>query len=314
MNVSGWSRNWKPRTAFTLVELLVVIAIIAVLIGLLLPAVQQAREAARRTMCLNNLKQLGLSLANHESAKKKLPVGANLVNGLSWRVVILPYIEQSSLYERFDLAPGDWNAGPNKEGPNKLVHGLNKIPSFNCPSQPLDLAGNGSSTLQDGRKTYTSDYHGVAGPKGVSPKGVAYLVNSTPAGQGGFGLQGTLTRDVAARMQDFVDGTSNTLAIGEVAVTWNGQPLASDGADWTRGMGWVAPTTSGMASCRNVNNGLNVPYNGVFNDISFGSRHANGVNFARVDGSIGFVPNEIDLVVLKSLASRNGDEVNVTID
>ncbi|MBL8891910.1 MAG: DUF1559 domain-containing protein [Planctomycetaceae bacterium] len=316
MNFACWTRvvNGKLRTGFTLVELLVVIAIITVLMSLLLPAVQFAREAARRTACLNNLRQLGLSLANHEAAKSKLPVGANSVNGLSWRVIILPYIEQNNLYEKFNFGPGGWNTGPGNEGPNKMVHALNKIPGFNCPSQVVDIASNPTSTFPDGRRTYTSDYHGVAGPKGVSPEGVTYRVQANPAGHGGFALQGTLTRDLSFRMKDFPDGTSNTLAIGEVGTTWNGEIWGSDGADWVRGMGHSGGTINGMASCKNVQNGINVPYNGLYNDLSFSSLHPGGANFARADGSMTFVPNEIELSVLKSLASRNGGEVNVSFD
>jgi prepilin-type N-terminal cleavage/methylation domain-containing protein len=290
--------NRLLRTGFTLVELLVVIAIIGILISMLLPAVQNVREAARRTT---------------EGAFMRFPVGADSVNGLSWRVMILPQIEQDNLYQQFDLGAGPWNGGPNREGPNKMIHALNKIPIFNCPSQNVDIAANGTSTLVDGRQTFTSDYHGVAGPKGNDPSGAAYTVQANPAGQGGFALQGLLTRDVKVTMQDVLDGTSNTLAVGEIAVFWNGQVLGSDGADWTRGMGHGG-TANGMASCRNVQNGLNVPYNGVFNDISFSSLHPGGVTFLRIDGSTQFLVAQIDLAVLKSLSSRNSLESNTTVN
>ena len=128
----------RNRSGFTLVELLVVIAIIGILIALLLPAVQAAREAARRSQCQNNLKQLGLGLHNYHDVKGHFPIGADSVSQLSWRVYLLPYIEQDALFEKFDLGPGNWNGGANKEGPNKLVHATNRIASFNCPSVPCN--------------------------------------------------------------------------------------------------------------------------------------------------------------------------------
>ncbi len=302
----------RVNAGFTLVELLVVIAIIGILIAMLLPAVQQVREAARRTTCSNNLRQLAIGIHNYEGSFSKFPVGANTLNGLCWRVYILPQIEQPNLYGLFNFGPGDWNAGPNKEGPNKLVHALNPISTFNCPSMPLRLAANGSSTLQDGRQTYTSDYHGVAGPKGIHPvSGQPYEVQTTPAGQGGFAMQGTFSRDMNIRMRDFYDGTSNTIMIGEVVLWWNGELFASDGSDWTRGMGWAGAFQNGMAACRNVQNAIGTPYNGIFNDISFDSMHPGVCMFARTDASVAHVVKSIDLSVLRSLSSRNGGEVNI---
>lgn len=303
----------RRRPAFTLVELLVVIAIIGVLVGLLLPAVQAAREAARRMSCQNNLKQIGLALHNYHDTNRRFPIGADSINCLSWRVRILPFIEQSNLYQLFNFNAGIWNGGTNREGPNKLVHALNRIPSFNCPSVPNILASNGSSTLVDGRKTFTSDYHGIAGPKGINPTGTAYSVLANPAGQGGFATQGILGKDSITRIGDIPDGTSNTLAVGEVSVRLStGVILESDGADWVRGMG-LGGTGNGMASCRNVQSAINTPYNGIYNDISFGSLHTGGAQFVMADGSVRFVTASADLVVYKSTASRDGGEVQVVV-
>ncbi len=296
------------RRGFTLIELLVVIAIIAILIGLLLPAVQKVREAAARTKCQNNLKQLGIGLHSYHDANGQFPAGAGIANGLSWRVYMLPYIEQDNLYKQFDLGPGNWNGGSNREGPKKMVNALNKIPVFNCPSIPDDKAANGSSTLVDGRKTFVSDYHGVAGPKGTNPAAnAAYRVDPNPAGQGGFALQGLLGKDSKNRFGSLTDGTSNTIVVGEVSVRWNGNILISDGADWVRGVGFG----NGMAGCRNVQNAINTPYNGVYNDISFGSQHTGGAQFVMGDGSVRFVQQSIDLVVYKATASMDGGEVQV---
>lgn len=297
------------RRGFTLIELLVVIAIIAVLIGLLVPAVQKVREAAARAQCQNNLKQLGIGLHGCHDTNGMFPVGSGVANSLCWRVYVLPYVEQENIYKLIDQGPGTWNGGPNREGPNKLVHALNPVPVFNCPSVPGDKrAANGSSTLADGRKTYVSDYHGVAGPKGTNPvTGAAYLVQATPAGQGGFATQGLLGRDSKTRMADLTDGGSNTLMVGEVSVKWNNSLLISDGADWLRGIGFG----NGMAGCRNVQNAINTPYNGVFNDISFGSLHPGGAQFVMGDGSVRFVRQSVSLVLYKSTASMNGGEPQI---
>jgi prepilin-type processing-associated H-X9-DG protein len=292
------------------VELLVVIAIIGILVSLLLPAVQAARESARRTQCKNHLKQIGLGLHMYHDTQGSFPTGAAISSGLSWRVFILPFIEQDNLFQQFNLSPGPWNGGTNKEGPGKMIHALQRISIYNCPSVPENLAVNGTSQLGDGRQTYTSDYHGVAGPKGTNPTNTnAYLVDANPAGQGGFARQGILGRDSKALFATITDGTSNTLLVGEVSILWNGKVLASDGADWVRGIGPAA--MNGMASCRNVQNAINTPYNGIFNDISFGSRHPGGAQFVYGDGSVRLVRDTIDLVVYKATASMNGDEAQV---
>lgn len=279
------------------------------LIGLLLPAVQKVREAAVRTQCQNNLKQLGLALFSHHDVHGVFPVGANSVNTLSWRVYILPFIEQESLFQSFNLGPGVWNGGPNREGPNKLIHALNRIPNFNCPSVPRIQATNPSSWLGDGRIPFTSDYHGVAGPVGINPAtGMSYLHQLTPACQGGFALQGILTRDSRTQIGHVTDGTSNTLMVGEVSTFWNGQIEPSDGADWVRGIG-TQLNGNGMAGCKNVRFAMNTPrILGAYNDISFSSRHSGGVNFLWADGSVRFIRDTIDLTIYYSIASMNGGE------
>src|SRR5262245_22393651 len=123
------SHRLRARRAFTLVELLVVIAIIGVLVALLLPAVQAAREAARRMRCSNNLKQLSLGLHNYEDVHKTLPPAGINTNQMSWLVLVLPYIEQTNLYDRFNFNAGAWNAN-NRITIVKRV----KIPIINCPS------------------------------------------------------------------------------------------------------------------------------------------------------------------------------------
>src|SRR5579884_2648066 len=128
----------RRRLGFTLIELLVVIAIIAVLIGLLLPAVQKVRDAAARSQCQNNLRQLGLGLQNYHDVNKFLPLAGIQSNQLSWHVYILPYIEQDNLYKQFSFAAGAFN-GSGGTGPNKNIYAVNnKITTFLCPSSQAD--------------------------------------------------------------------------------------------------------------------------------------------------------------------------------
>ena len=304
-----WSRG------FTLVELLVVITIIGILIALLLPAVQSAREAARRMQCSNNLKQLVLAMHNYHSAYGSWPAGALVSNNLSWNVLILPFIEQQALHDLFDFGEGEFNGGSNREGPNKNIHALNRIDGFLCPSSVLQQAAHPSSTLIDGRKTYTSHYYGVAGPKGDDPSGSPYPYDGTSDYYGGFATGGVLGRDSGVRMSDIIDGTSNTLALGEVALQI-GPPVGygptggGDGASWVRGIAFGTTNPTGLSSAKNVAVGINQP-SPNFNDDPFGSFHPGGAMFAKCDGSAAFVSETVDMAVYKSSASRDCGEVEV---
>lgn len=192
----------KGRTGFTLIELLVVIAIIAILVALLLPAVQQAREAARRSQCKNNLKQLGLAIHNYATAHRVLPPGAavdlsvtSTGNNGSWGVHgrVLPFIEQGNLYDNVDLTIGwDFQAA---------IDGL-KVPTFSCPSDPKsDLArdpGSGKVTLYP--TTYGFNYG-------------QWFVFDPTTGEGGDGL---FYPNSKLSFRDTTDGSSNTLLASEV--------------------------------------------------------------------------------------------------
>jgi hypothetical protein len=298
----------------------VVIAIIGILIALLLPAVQAAREAARRIRCASNLRQLATALHNYEVAHGCLPPGALSANQLGWRVFILSYIEQTSLYSRFSFAAGPFDGDPNNEGPNKNLFALNRIDTFLCPSVERVMATHGTSTLLDGRQTYTAHYSGVAGPTGNDPRGVPYpwKADSPAPGTGGFALSGVFLVDCSVRMAEITDGASNTLAIGEIAMpesTTYGPAGGGDGASWVRGFGHRGNYSNpqGTSSCKNVVYGINMPNPTAtdFNSDPFSSLHPGGADFAKCDGSVVFLSEDIDLTVYKSTASRDSGETRI---
>jgi prepilin-type N-terminal cleavage/methylation domain-containing protein/prepilin-type processing-associated H-X9-DG protein len=291
----------RVRTAFTLIELLVVIAILAVLIGLLLPAVQKAREAAARAQCKNNLHQMALALHGYHDAYRALPAGVTAgatANFLSFHVDILPYLEQENLYRQFNLSQRYDAAG-------NLALGLVKVPNYQCPSA-TQLYTLSSSEYAGGQKTWTNHYYGVAGPLGINPQSgapYAYLVTN----QGNEATQGVLGLGTRTRLTDVKDGASNTLMLGELSWT-----TANSYRVWSRG---TYDDTSGpdrdLTCCRNVANAMNsTSYNGSnnWNNASFGSMHDGGAHFALCDGSVRFLQATIGMNTYLSAASKDGGE------
>jgi prepilin-type N-terminal cleavage/methylation domain-containing protein/prepilin-type processing-associated H-X9-DG protein len=290
------------RRAFTLVELLVVIAIIGILIALLLPAVQAAREAARRAQCSNHLKQLGLALHNYHDTHRAFPPGGMTDNGLSWIVMILPFIEQKPLYDQFNFDAGDYHEA------GKLEVSLTRIDTLLCPSCPIERSNLGGTLEKwphdsSGEDTYTTHYVGVMGPLGTNPQtGRPYGYDPVPT-HGGYATDGVLHKNSKVKFRDISDGTSNTFALGEIS--WKGYAKFRS---WVRGATLSGDTA--MGSAKNVSEPINAgaPY-GNFNDGAFGSQHPGGTHFGFCDGSVTFVSENVDHAVYLSTASRNGDEV-----
>ncbi len=300
------SQRHKTR-GFTLVELLVVIAIIGILIALLLPAVQAAREAARRSQCSNNLKQHGLGLHNYHDTFQTLPPGGmwhrpNTAgrggNSLSWCTFVLPFIEQGPLHDKIDFGAHVWTT-------NQAISDT-KVAALLCPSCPVELGGGTNFTLH---------YYGVQGPKGVNPlNGQAYSLLDTGgwAGHGGYARSGGMpspgpdpadgaTLGGPCKLRDLQDGTSNTFLVGEIS--WKD---ANCYRPWVRGT-----STNTAASSKNINYGINVQRytSGNFNDVSFGSDHPGGCQFVMGDGAVKFVSETVDFDVYRATASRDGGEV-----
>lgn len=302
------------RGAFTLVELLVVIAIIGVLVALLLPAVQAAREAARRMKCQNNLKQLALAHQNYHDTFGQLVPGCIRSNGTSWTALILPFLEQRNLHEQFDFSPGNYLTNG---GVRRAQNGLTKIPMFLCPSSPAEKMMMGAPNhvntpdLVNGTPPYTLHYYMNMGPKGTSTNGAAYE-DSLVGSHGGFSLAGVCNIDSKYKLKDITDGTSFTFLLGENSR--HDTKYGSRFRNWMRGC-----DNSGdqeICGCRNYVNAINAPVpatSTTFNDIAMGSMHPAGTNFAMCDGAVKFVSQNIELGVYKATSSRNGDETR-TID
>ena len=300
----------QTRRGFTLIELLVVIAIIAILIALLLPAVQQAREAARRSQCKNNLKQLGLALHNYHETHRVIPPGGmtsspTAGNGLSWHVMILPQMEQQSLYDKFDFNRGLFIL-MNKNNP----HGLVRLPGYFCPSGTSELTLN-SAEFVAGVRAFSTHYYGVMGPYGTvtgSPSGASYRWTDYggSASHGGCAGQGLFGPNSRKRFSDATDGLSNSFIVGEIS--WE---TANVYRSWVRGWDGTA-----MGGCKNVRSpigkqiytgsGAN-PVGGI-NNTSLGSEHTGGCQVLMGDGAVKFLSDSIDFSVYLAAASVDGGE------
>jgi prepilin-type N-terminal cleavage/methylation domain-containing protein/prepilin-type processing-associated H-X9-DG protein len=295
----------RARLGFTLIELLVVVAIIAILMALLVPAVQKVRAAAARTQCENNMKQLGVALHNYVAEHRKWPRSGNTKNQLSWHVYILPYIGQQPLYQQFNLA----NSGAYTDT-NRLQYGLVMIPTYICPASDiqkmsLDIASNINTPDEfNNQSPYTTHYYGVNGPKGTNgSSGGAYSSVSSTDQYGGIALQGVFARDQDIHMKDILDGTSNTFAVGEMS--WDALRTGTRYRSWIRGAAVPDGWSSGS---RNIANSINTTADVLFNDMAFGSFHDSGTNFLMADGSVQYVAQDIAMSTYLALASRNGEE------
>ncbi|MFP6762331.1 MAG: DUF1559 domain-containing protein [Planctomycetaceae bacterium] len=262
--------RFSPR-AFTLIELLVVIAIISLLVALLLPAVQQARESARRTQCRNRLKQWGLAIHNYHDVHRSFPMGKERQRHWTFRSMLLPFFDQTTLYRtiNFEHQPHcfDFAATSGSQTPTRLP-----VAIYFCPSDP-----NSQQTFNGFLGEHMpGDYVGSSGSENGRTDGVFYSNSHI-------------------RFASLVDGASNTIAMGERGIpdTLNiGWMLCGSNADAFISMEFGLAPGDGS---------------GTHND-HYWSQHSGGAHFLLSDGSVRFVSNTIDYSVLTGLATRHGKE------
>ncbi|MCC9606588.1 DUF1559 domain-containing protein [Blastopirellula sp. JC732] len=331
-------RRESHRGGFTLVELLVVIAIIGVLIALLLPAVQQAREAARRMSCSNNLKQLGLATHNYHDTYRSFPFGARYYitkAGTSWRWALLPFMEQSAVYD-LDKASGynldTYVGGGTQTNINayssytRQILGL-VIDGYVCPSSAIDpLYAYNAQLRSIGSVTQGHHYVGIMGAY-PDPAGRTTTYYKTQYDAYATD-NGALLINTTTGMQGVVDGTSNTILISEQSGNNHANAATRKMANYHTGWGGcayngtVADWRAGTAGQHRYGNGLTAVFH-TPNPTSVGAEanaewdfntpltsfHPGGIQVVLVDGSVRFVPDTINLTTIQQLSVRDDGQV-----
>jgi len=328
MKVVGSVRR-APSRGFTLVELLVVIAIIGILVALLLPAVQAAREAARRMSCGNNLKQMGLACQNYHDIHGKFP--SNGVN--DWTnatgsvfVKMLPFIEQGPLWDLIPQGPNTGNIEGARDASGKYLAWYS-IPAYNCPSAnyskyigtPQQSQALGNYGFSEGNEYFPSN--GGCTLPNAGPQGQGNLFGTGASGHGndnnGAIISGIFARNAwSASLAEVTDGTSTTIIIGEVLPQksdhWGGGWFNSNSFTWTATTGPInypingyneKPVVASPGPC-------NQPYNWTTSN-AFRSRHPGGAQFVFCDGSVHFLSQTIDYRNYQRLGCRRDNETPV---
>jgi prepilin-type N-terminal cleavage/methylation domain-containing protein len=303
------------RRGFTLIELLVVIAIIAVLIALLLPAVQQAREAARRTQCKNNMKQLGLALHNYHDVYDQLPLGS--LNKHNWRTAVLPMLDQAAAYSQLSFTTGAFD-GDVTDVNTPILKGW-KVAAFVCPSSPLETNPNYGGWNPN---RYQGHHYAAVGGAYNTAYGACRVQ---------YGIMcdnGPMEINVKHRLADITDGSSNVMLVAEqsnkvkytATISWEFADGKTQGVGGMKG-GWGGPqnTTNSTNQPSSTVPGISpVVYgpNAACGDKfgcglvycasnNFASAHTGGIHAMMGDGSVKFISDNIDLTVFKYAAMRS---------
>ncbi|MGI6414906.1 MAG: DUF1559 domain-containing protein [Thermoguttaceae bacterium] len=276
------NRERNPR-GFTLVELLVVIAIIGILIALLLPAVQAAREAARRSQCTNNLKQIGLALHNYHDVVGRFPAAWYRITadqkrpGWAWGTMLLPYVEQGALYDKLAVTTGiDFPAPANATTQTAVT-------AYHCPSAR-------DQNINPSRENFAkSNYKPVMGTQDASGMPTSTIPD------GVFGASS------AVQFRDIVDGTSNTFAFGEV---YQGRLTEQKPTSYLGGI-WpgLSPTVGWGAAGGYLRNNADRRINGL-SEHAFASPHPGGMMFVFCDASVHYIAETIDGTAMEILAKK----------
>lgn len=326
----------KKNPGFTLVELLVVIAIIGVLVALLLPAIQAAREAARRSQCVNNLKQLGIAMQNYHDTNRELPKGYVSCCWGTWQMAILPFIEQAQLGDRYQVIPKGitsfddrYRYDTNNTTVTPAVTNLDvvktRISTLTCPSdEPQTVQGGSEATMHNYVVNYGTTNH--VGQDFATPSSAAY-VKHLPAPFAGFDFppandpSGSQYR-VQRTFKQISDGLSNTMLASETVQGQNGDYRGLTWWGFSSGFETFSGPNDGtdymqqLAYCKDKDKEGGTPLNPTCNQqggpnlqrATARSRHPGGVNVVMVDGSVSYKTDDIDLLTWRAASSmENGD-------
>jgi prepilin-type N-terminal cleavage/methylation domain-containing protein/prepilin-type processing-associated H-X9-DG protein len=320
----------REKRGFTLVELLVVIAIIGILVALLLPAIQAAREAARRAQCINNLKQVGIALHNYHDTKKHLPIGAYSCCNGTWVPAILPYMEEQQLADMYQFMPEtsatfdplywydkDTADAPSLNPPMRNYQVTSKrINTLTCPSDSPQITtqssqSKGGLTLHNYVANFGNTNHNGLRITGLNP--VDYLGSPMRGQDDGANV----IYNLYTKFTQITDGLSKTMMVSETVQGQNGDLRGLVWWGWSAGYeSYSTPNGSDgdklqdLKDC--VSQDPNPPCSGTAGPLFYNnarSRHKGGVNVTMCDASVQFVTDDVDLVIWRAASTTKGQEV-----